>query len=160
MIKKTTIQLAFLFLVVATLTSCVKGIKAEPLIGLTYSYNGLSVENVQLINAETNSQLKDKKLKAGETLYIVMKGVKGFTITDDLIHPICKLTITDPEGNVVLQSENLYANQGDITKDINEFAATIKLANPGKTYTTTVNLYDEMKPENKIDVTVSSDVIE
>lgn len=159
---KRSIQLAFLLLSVALFAACSKGVKALPLIGLNYSYNGFSVENVQLINADTKTVLKNKEIKIGETLHISIDKVKGFKVEDDMIHPVCKVAVTDPDGNVVMSSDDVYAGQS-YDKGTDHFSVTVKMGNPivaGKTYTTTASLYDKLNPEYKIDITVKSDVIE
>lgn len=162
MIRKA-IQSAFLLLAVAMFVSCSKGVKAEPLIGLSYSYNGLFVGGVKLYNANTNTQLKNKEIKLGETLYISIEKLTGFTAEDGKINPACKVTVTDPEGNVVLSSEDIYAEQEQPQSNLDNFSVTIKMGSPivaGKEYVTTANLYDKKSPENKIDITVTSKVIE
>lgn len=161
MVKKT-IQLAFILLSVAMFTACSKGVKALPLIGLSYSYNGFFVDGVRLINADSKTELKNKEIKIGETLYIAMDKVKGFKAEDGKIQPACKVTVTDPEGNVVMGSEDVYAGQS-YEEGTNNFSVTIKMGNPitaGKTYVTEISLYDKLNPEYVIDVTVKSDVIE
>lgn len=161
MIKKT-FQFAFLLLAVAMVVSCSKGVKALPLIGLNYSYNGFFVDGVRLINAESKSELKNKEIKIGETLYIAIDKVKGFKVEDGKIQPACKVTVTDPEGNVVLGSDDVYAGQ-EYDSNVENFSVTVKMGTPivaGKTYTTEVNLYDKLNPENKVDITVKSEVIE
>lgn len=154
-------QFTLLLLSVAMFAACSKGVKTLPLIGLDYSYNGFFVDNVRLINANSKEELKNKDIKLGETLYISMEKVTGFKAEDGKIQPVCKVSVTDKDGNEVLGSENIYANQ-DIDKDISTFSATVTMGTPivaGK-YTTTVNLYDKLNPENKLDITVVSNVIE
>lgn len=69
MVKKI-IQLAFIFISVTLLVACSKGVKALPLIGLSYSYNGFFMDHVKLLNGDTKVALEDKKIKIGETLCI------------------------------------------------------------------------------------------
>ncbi len=161
MIKKT-FQFALILLSVVMFVSCSKGVKALPLIGLNYSYNGFFVDGVRLINADSKAELKNKEIKIGETLYIAIDKVRGFKEEDGKIKPACKVTVTDPEGNVVLGSDDVYAGQ-DYEKGTNNFSVTVKMGAPiaaGKTYTTEVSLYDKLNPEYKVDITVKSDVIE
>lgn len=159
---KKTIQFALIYLSVVLLVACSKGVKVLPLIGLSYSYNGFFIDGVRLINADTKAVLENKKIKLGETLYISIEKVKGFKVEDDKIQPVCKLTVTDPDGKVVLASDDIYEGQS-YDKGTENFFVTIKMRNPivaGKTYITKASLYDKLNPEYVIDITVKSDVIE
>ena len=161
MIRKTILS-ALLLLAVVVLVSCSKGVKAEPLIGLSYSYNGFFVDGVSLYQASDKAKLKNKEIKLGESLVIIVENLRGFTVENEEIYPACKISVTDPDGNVIMESEDIYDGQS-YKKEQNNFSLTVTMGNPivaGKEYVTTANLYDKKNPENKIDITVKSEVIE
>lgn len=156
----------FLFLLtILMVSSCSfsKGTKAEPLIGLSYSYSGFKIDDVNLFDTDKNTPLKNKKIKIGRTLLVSIEGLTGFTVENDQISPVCEVTVTDPEGNVALHSDDLYANAAGFAANMSDFFITITMGSPivpGKNYKTVANLYDKKNPENRIDVTVKSEVID
>lgn len=159
---KRTVQLSLLLLAVAMFAGCSKGTKALPLIGLSYSYNGFFVDDVRLINADHKKVMENKDIKIGETLYISMDKVTGFKVEDGKISPVCAVVVTDADGNVMLQSDDVYGGQ-TYDEGTQNFSVTLKMGEPivaGKTYTTKAHLYDKLNPEYKLDVTVKSNVIQ
>ena len=162
---KASNQILLFLVCICVITSCSfsKGSKTLPLLGLSYSYNGLSVDDIKLYDTNENSPLKNKKIKIGRTLLIYIEDLTGFMVEDDKIFPACEITVTDPDGNIMLHSDDLYTDQSGYDANMNNFSLTVGMGSPivgGKDYKTVAHFYDKKNPKNKLDITVKSEVIE
>lgn len=139
-----------------------KGAKTEPLIGLTYSFNGLHVDDIGLFDTQDGNKLKSREISIGKTLHVQLYGVKGFTEEDGKVFIGCHLKVTDEEGNVALENEDLFPSEsGYVSDQVGNLLLKVTMGSPivaGKDYVTTAHIYDKKNPENVIDVTVKSEV--
>lgn len=162
--KKTSLSF-ILLLSLATLVSCnfSKGIFTKPAIGLSYSYNGFRVKDVNLYNTDRNNPLKSKEFKIGQVLLIDVEELTGFTVENDRIYPGCEVTVTDPDGNIALHSSDLYENESGYSSQERKFIVTIVMADPivaGKDYKTTIRFFDKKNPDQTLDIAVKSKVVD
>ena len=94
-------------LIIALLSACSVGVNKDLLTGLSYSYKGLSVEDVYL--TMDNEKLSSNELEYGKTAYIILSGVEGFVPENGRVRIGCKIELTDAAGNIVLSADDAYA---------------------------------------------------
>ncbi|NDV70091.1 hypothetical protein [Dysgonomonas sp. 25] len=161
---KKVIYLPFFLVFASLLTACSfsAGTKAKPTVGLSYSYNGFRIDDVKVFDTNKNTPLKSKEIAMGKTLFISIENLTGFTVEDGKIYPGGELTVTDPDGNVVLEGSDLYKGEAGYDPGTNVFSLTVRMGAPivaGKEYITSGRIYDLKNPDNELNITVKSEVV-
>lgn len=155
-------KLITLALLTVILVSCnfSKGINTDLTTGLTYSYNGFGVSKVKVLY-KNSEPIKGKTHPKGSSLKIELHGVKNYTEENGKIYPGCSVAVTDKEGNVVLESEDLYKDYKATKKDFQVPYITLDFGNsfsPGQEYTFNAHFFDKKNPENVIDIKLEFEV--
>lgn len=163
---KKNINLLLCFLLLAAIVSACnfsKGAGTKPGIGLSYSYNGFRVSDITLHDSSKDNPIKNKKIKYGHVLYVNIEGIKGFVVEEGRVYPGCEVTVTDLDGNIALQGSDLYPAEGYEIGDAATLYLMITMGDPvvaGKEYKTAAHIYDKRNPENVVDITIESEIVE
>lgn len=133
------------------------GTKKDLMTGLGYSYNGFGVEEVLLVGPD-NIAKKDNKVEVDTRIAIVAQGLSNYVLKDGKAFPGIELVVTDKEGNVVMGTEDLFAESaGYSPEDASVLRGTITVGEPmksGETYHIMMRVWDK----NKIESTLTADV--
>lgn len=99
------------------LNACNVGVNKDLLSGLKVSNNGLSYENAYL--SRQHVKLTDNVFNTGDTIYLYMDGVKGYTEKDAMVYLGASLVVTDPQGKEVLNAPDVFSSydQTGVTKE-------------------------------------------
>lgn len=159
--KKLLISLS---VIAVAFTACnfSKGIQTNLTTGLTYSYNGFRIEKVEVFDNDMNP-IKGKKHPEGTVLRIQLYNVEGYTIEDNTVFPVCSLKVTDREGKIVMQRDNIFEGY-DGDRSVENFktpSVMIGLSNPifaGNEYKIEVHYFDQKNPKNAIDIDLDVEV--
>lgn len=154
-------KLVPLFLMVLLLTSCnfSKGVKADLMTGLTYSYNGFAVDKAIVVN--NGNTVNGKKHPQNSQLTVVLQGVRNYTEVDGKVYPGCSLEVIDEAGNIVLKNDDLFKGVEATKEDASTLSASVTLGSPmaaGNSYKMKAKVYDKKNTENVIDIELSFDV--
>jgi hypothetical protein len=155
---KNSKSICSLFIISLVITGCnfSKGIKTDLKTGLTYAYNGFRVEGVKAYDTYLKP-LKGNKLPETSTLHLEIDNIKGPVETEGKIYPGCSLTVTDKEGNVLIDKDDLYKDteNGLSPEEFVKPIIKVVLANPivaGKVYTVRARFYDKKKESSYLEV--------
>lgn len=105
--KKLNPVLCFFFSAII-IGACTVGVNKDLLTGLSYSYNGISVEDAYI--SVDNVKLSTNEVEFGKTLNITLTGVDGLEQVNGRVKLGCKIEVTDADGNILLSNEDLYAS--------------------------------------------------
>lgn len=129
------------------------GVKKDLVTGLYYTNNGLSVSEAYFVGPD-NTPLKSNKVAVGTTVAVVIQGIENYELKDDKAFPGLSLTVTDDQGNAIMNNDDLFAGgEGFSTADAGVLRGTITVGDPmvsGKTYHLKLNVWDKNKKENTI----------
>lgn len=158
--NKTLFVLSFLVMLLAGCNGChfSKGVKKDFTTGLSYSYNGLAVEDVYLGDIDDKKRASNK-VNLGESVKIVANDVQHLTEKDGRIFPGCSMLVTNSAGEKFLAIDDLFAKEinGISPQRANVITAKLDTGSPlekGKTYQLKVEVFDKLKPEQRLVVTV------
>jgi len=149
------------FVVLAMLfTSCnfSKGSYKDLGTGLSYTYNGFTLDKIVLLDGY-NEPLSNNKLPEASSLLLLVKDFKNYTVENGKVYLGCRILVTDSEGKEALSIEDLYEKVDGIpVEDIDNQAFQVRLANPivsGGTYHVTYHLYDKKNEKNQLNASVN-----
>lgn len=121
--------------------------------GLSYSYNGFSVEKVVLVDAE-NIIKTDNKVTLNSKVDISVEGLTNYTLKDNKAFPGLMLVVTDKQGNAVINEADLFSgSEGYSTEDASFIRGTVTVGTPmksGETYHVKMRVWDKNKPETEL----------
>ena len=153
----------FSFLSIAALfvfNSCQfsKGVKKDLTTGLSASYNGLTLEDIYLMD-EGGNRLSQNKIKLGSKVLMVVNGVDYFTVKDGKVYPGCQIVLTDKDKKELLNLPDAFASMtnGTSPSEAKTLQASLNTGQPmvsGETYHLLVRFYDK----NDNEKTILSDV--
>jgi len=151
-----------LFLYVAlccVVTACnfSAGTKKDLISGLSVSYNGFTISEAVLVDAQNERKLNNE-VDLNSTVAIVVQGIANYELKDGHAFPGLDLIVTDKAGVAVLEGMDILANEEGYTpEDAAVLRGTITAGNPmvaGETYHAKMKIWDKLKPESVIDVQV------
>lgn len=129
------------------------GVKKDLSTGLSYSYNGFSVEEVLLVGPD-NAAMNNNEVEFGTKVAIVVQGLTNYVIKDDKAFPGLMLTVTDNNGTSILNEADLFAdNDGYSATDAAILRGAVTVGEPmksGETYHMQMRVWDKSKPENEL----------
>ena len=129
--------------------------------GLSVSNAGFSIGESYLVGPD-NTKKTDNKVPLNTTVAIVVEGIENYEVKDGMAYPGLMLTVTDDNGNAVLDEQDLLADyKGVSPADAAILRGTITAGNPmrsGETYHVTMRVWDKNKFENEIVAEVDIDV--
>jgi hypothetical protein len=153
---------AIVLVLAIALTACSKGVKKDFGTGLSVNYNGFSIEEAILI--DENSQAKsDNDVNLNSNVAIVVQGIQNYVLKDDKAFPGLALSVTDNQGNAVIDEADLFADTDGYPADqASVLRGTVTVGNPmqaGQTYHVKMRIWDKNKAESEIVAEVDLDVI-
>lgn len=121
--------------------------------GLSYSYNGFSVEKVVLVDSE-NLIKTNNEVALDSKVDISVEGLINYTLKDNKAFPGLMLLVTDKQGNPVIEEADLFSeSEGYSAEDASFLRGTVIVGNPmksGETYHVKMRVWDKNKPENEL----------
>ena len=130
-----------------------KGAKKDLSTGLSFNYNGFSVQDVLLVNA-ANQRMSDNKVQLNSPIAIVAVGVNNYGLKDGKVFPGMQLLVTDKNGTPVLTAADLFeGDQGHPPASATELRGDISIGKPmvsGQTYHVKVRIWDKVKADNEV----------
>lgn len=131
-----------------------KGIKKDLATGLTGSYNGFSIDDLYLTDANGN-RLASNKISLGTPLAVLVTGVENFEEKNGKVFPGCTISLTDKAGKEILNLPDAFADmkEGTTAAEAKQLQAKLNTGDPmliGETYHLYVRFYDKNKTESEI----------
>lgn len=129
------------------------GTKKDLTTGLSFSYNGFSVEEVILVGQD-NVAMSTNEVPLGTQVAIVIQGLSNYELKNDKAFPGLMINVTDKEGKSVLSAEDVFeGTEGYSAADASVLRGTVTVGDPmkaGETYRLQVRAWDKNKPENEL----------
>lgn len=131
-----------------------KGVKKDLSTGLSASYNGLSIDDIYLADADGN-RLNNNSIPLGNKITIVATGVDYFETKDGKAFPGCRILLTDKNKKEVLNLPDAFSNMANGTPEAEAktLQASLNTGNPmvvGETYHLSVRFFDKNKKDSEI----------
>jgi hypothetical protein len=121
--------------------------------GLSYSYNGFSVDEVLLVGPD-NVAMSSNEVELGTKVALVVQGLGNYVMKDDKAFPGLMLSVTDNNGSYVLNEADLFAEtEGYSEADAAVLRGSVMIGDPmkaGETYHLRIRVWDKNKPENEL----------
>ncbi len=120
------------------LTSCSRGFKTDFMTGLKMTYSGLSVEDCYLTIDE--SRHSSNQIPLGKEVVLILENVTGFQMKDGIYTIGFETTVTDPDGNYLLNYTNTLTET-----EVSMLRSLLTVGEPmvtGKTYQWTSTFTD------------------
>jgi hypothetical protein len=137
------------------------GTKKDLITGLSYTYNGFSVDEVVMAGPD-NKIVASNDVPLNSTVAIVAQGLSNYQLKDDKAFPGMSLVVTDKEGTAVISETDVFAeSDGYSAADASILRGTITVGTPmkaGETYHIKMRIWDKIKPENELTADVDIDV--
>jgi len=137
------------------------GVKKDLANGLTYSYNGFTVEEAFLVGPD-NTTLPSNKVPLNSQVAIVVQGIGNYVLKDDKAFPGLSLSVTNSQKSAVIDEADLFAEtEGYTATDASILRGTITVADPmkaGETYHIKMRIWDKNNVDNEIISEVDIDV--
>jgi hypothetical protein len=134
-----------------------KGIKKDFGTGLISTWSNLEPEKVMLVM--NNEVLNHTDIPLGEDFLVVNDNVKGLTIKDGKVSLGCSLSISDKQGNTLLEEKDLFAGKDVFdAKEVKLLKCTVSTGKPmqwEENYDVAVTFWDKYgdgKIENKVTI--------
>jgi hypothetical protein len=128
--------------------------------GLSFSYNGFSVDEVLLVGAD-NTAMSNNEVQLNTEVAIVVQGLQNYELKDDKAFPGLMLSVTDSRGAFVINEADLFAeSSGYPAADAAVLRGTVTIGDPmkaGETYHVKMRIWDKNKPENEL--TAEADIV-
>ena len=142
-----------LFALVAIIFSaCSVGVNKDLTTGLSYSYNGLSVDKVSFVGPD-NTIKGDNVVPVNSSVAILMEGLRGFVLKDEKASPGLMLQVKDSDGKAIIDESDLFGAQTYSEADASVIRGSVTVGNPmkaGETYHVTMRVWDKNKEDNEI----------
>ncbi|MGZ5219855.1 MAG: hypothetical protein ACXWV2_06770 [Chitinophagaceae bacterium] len=131
-----------------------KGVKKDLNTGLTASYNGFTIDDIFLTDADGN-RLKNNKIKLGTQLLVMATGVDHYAEKGGNVFPGCTIILTDKNKKELLNLRDAFEDMKDGTPaaQAKTLQAQLYTGDPmiiGETYHLNVRFFDKNKKENEI----------
>jgi hypothetical protein len=125
--------------------------------GLSYSYNGFTVDQVLLAGPD-NLAMSDNEVVLNSEIAIVAQGLANYQMKDDKVFPGLMLSVTDKAGTEVLGAKDLFSDtEGYSAVDASVLRGTVTVGDPmktGETYHVKMRIWDKIKTDNELTVDV------
>jgi hypothetical protein len=137
------------------------GTKKDLSTGLSYSYNGFSVGEVVLVDAD-NMPKSNNEVQLNSQVALVVQGLTNYELKDNKAFPGLMLMVTDKDGVAVINEADLFAgNEGYAPEDAAVLRGSITVGTPmktGETYHVKMRVWDKNKVENELSSEVDLEV--
>jgi len=152
--KKKMLCIAALALFMISSCNFSKGVKKDLNTGLTASYNGAALEDIYLADSSEN-KLSSNKIKLGDKVMVLAKGVENFTIEDGKVFPGCHILVTDKNNKELLNLPDAFANldKGMAAEDAKNMKGILYTGEPmaiGESYHLKVRFFDKKNTATEI----------
>ncbi|HCR54062.1 MAG TPA: hypothetical protein DIW27_06575, partial [Cytophagales bacterium] len=121
--------------------------------GLSYNYNGFSVDEVLLADAD-NNVMSNNEVELNSEISIVVQGLSNYELKDDKAYPGLMMQVLDKQGVAIIDEADLFAgSNGYSTSDASIVRGTVTVGDPmvsGQTYLMKIRVWDKNKPENEL----------
>ncbi len=128
--------------------------------GLSFNYNGFSVDEVLLVGPD-NIAMSSNEVQLSTQVAIVVQGLANYELKDDKAFPGLMLSVTDKQGSAIINEADLFAESaGYPAADAAILRGTVTVGDPmkaGETYHVKMRIWDKNKPENEL--TAEVDVV-
>ena len=128
---------------------------------MTTSYNGLTLENVYIVDGDDN-KITTSEVALNSKFSIVYDGVKNYTLKDGKAFPVLSIQVIDNNQVTVIQEADLLAHYKDglSEADASVLRATITVGEPMKPgkYICSVQVIDKNNTDSAILSTWEFDV--
>ena len=129
------------------------GTKKDFVTGLSYSYNGFSVDEVLLVGPD-NIPMSNNEVQLHTKVAIVVQGLTNYEIKDNKAFPGLMLSVTDKKGIFILNEVDLFAkSEGHSATDAAILRGAVTIGDPmksGETYHLKMRVWDKSKLENEL----------
>jgi hypothetical protein len=137
------------------------GTKKDLATGLSYNYNGFSVDDVLLVGPD-NMAMSTNQVQFNTTVAIVVQGLTNYELQDGKAFPGLMLSVTDKAGSAILSEADLFADSdGYSPVDAAILRGTVTVGDPmklGERYHIKMRVWDKGKPENELTAEVDIEV--
>ncbi len=127
------------------------GTKTDLATGLSYTYNGFTVDEVVLVGAD-NSVLSTNKVDMNTKVGINVQGLGNYELKDGKAFPGLMLNVTDEAGAEIINEQDLFANnEGYDPVQAANLQGTLTVGTPmqsGRTYHMKMKVWDKIKTSN------------
>lgn len=152
--KKLLIILLTLCFIIPISCKYSKGIKKDLTTGLSASYNGFTMEDIYLTDAN-GTHLNSNKISLGSKLNVIATGVENFEEKGGKVFPGCRIILTDKNKNEILNLPDAFSDMtnGTSASEASTLKAVLTTGAPmviGETYHLNVRFFDKNKKENEI----------
>jgi hypothetical protein len=84
--------------------------KVVPNPRITIEANKVSFSEVYLYSKEKGKVIPENNIKFNENTYLILEGLSGFLVENGMVFPGLSLKVTDNEGNMILDTKDLFAD--------------------------------------------------
>ncbi len=84
------------------------GTKKDLNSGLSFSYNGFSVDEVLLVGPD-NAAMSNNEVQLSTQIAIVVQGLANYELKDNKAFPGLMLSVTDTQGSAIINEADLFA---------------------------------------------------
>ncbi len=129
------------------------GTKKDLITGLSCSYKGFALEEVQLVGPD-NVALKNNEVLYGNQVSIAMKGITNFDLIKDKAFPGMSIVVTDKANKVMMKETDVLSSRTGFSAEIaSTLKGTVTVGTPmkaGETYHIKMKVWDKNNPESEI----------
>lgn len=151
--KKITYLILSVSIVIWSGCSFSAGTNKDFATGLQHSYNGFSVDEVLLVGPD-NTVMSNNEVQLNTQIAIVAQGLANYELKDDKAFPGLMLTVTDKDGNAIINESDLFAGtEGYSADDASVLRGTVTVGDPmeaGETYHVKLRVWDKNQLENEL----------
>lgn len=134
-----------------------KGAKKDLGTGLSVSYNGFRIGETYLVGPD-NTPVSTNEVSMNSQISILVQGIENYELKDGKAYPGLMLTVTDENGNAVIDEKDLLAGgDGYPPTDAAILRGTVTVGSPMKSggkYHVRMHVWDKNKTENEINAEV------
>ncbi|MBA6157350.1 hypothetical protein H3Z83_12605 [Tenacibaculum sp. S7007] len=151
---KKQISITCIILLVFTSCNFSQGTYKDLKTGLSYSYNGLSIEGVKILKDNT-IPLQNNNIEKFSHIYFNLFGLDFLTKKEGKVSVGAEMIIKDKENNIIMDEPDLFTNNGSFefleTVELNIYTGTNFKEN--KEYILTSKVWDKNNKDNSIIIT-------
>jgi hypothetical protein len=149
----------FFIALVLILINCIscsysKGVKKDISTGLTTAYNGFTIQDIYLTDADGN-RLSSNSITLGSKIAVIASGVNNFVQKEGHVFPGCNIILTDKSNKEILNLPDAFADMpnGTTAAEATILKASLNTGDPmavGSTYHLHIRFYDKKKAVMKL----------
>jgi hypothetical protein len=137
------------------------GTKKDLTTGLSYNYNGFSVDEVLLVGPD-NTPMSNSEVQLNTQVAIVVQGLANYELKGGKAFPGMMISVTDKQGTAIINEADLFKDsEGYTPADAAILRGTVTVGDPmiaGETYHVKIHVWDKTKSENELTAEVDIEV--